>query len=205
MNNKDWEYWERVIINKHTVVAEVTLHNRTSPQIITPYSLKEDLYVDYYWGTGPSRCSSDIRTINILADYGEEPERHKESRKWWNRLNIDFLTTYYPTTRHQEPVPDFNESYLGWISPEGDYIVAAYGDHDGMARIIYLEESGELLSGIEAREILLEEMGWVILHGSFILGRSETEDLTKQQYDMIMKLSEVTDIHEFSYESREIV
>lgn len=199
-----FDVWYEVLTKKHTVIAEVTIHGETMPQIITPYLIEEDGYVSYYWGLGPSRCGGKLSTIKILKDFGPEPDGI-EGDRWWKNLNKEYLLTYYPTTRYDKAVPDKNETFLGWISPEGEYIISAFGNHDSTARVIYLEETGKLKYGTEARELLTEELGWVMVHGHFIIGRTETQDLTEAQYKVAKDLVEKGVVFEYSVEGREIV
>lgn len=180
----------------HLLAAKVTLHNRDSVQLITPYKIS-DTEVDFYWNTGPSRCMLTMDNIEILHDYGEVSRKSRRLDK----VDLHFLKTYYPA-EPCEPKPDENGHFYSWIAPNGDFYYCRYGDHDSTARTIYANLYDEVLSGYEAREELLKT--WVRLSSpNYVFGRSDGDDysITKAQKEIIESINETFGT-EFYFEFR---
>lgn len=203
------------------VVAEINFGGPVSPSIITPFEkIDDDEGYLFYWDIGPSYASAEFIRLGIpergqakiLYVYG--PEYKRDSKHYnWDKVDLHFLKAYYFPKPQDPPEPDDDGSFLGFISPDGQYYQSIYGNHDGTARSILACLFDEVISGRKAREKLL--IDWIqILGKNYIVGRKEEQEnsnlleytITAEQKEVARKIESFWDGADFwSLEFREVV
>lgn len=155
-------------------------------QIIIPYDIKDNL-VYYKNGFGVSWATVDIDDVEILHNYG----KLQNNTKWLD----DVERHYYKTYHFLEPVDVMNtepEFKYGWLSPDGLFYECPYGDHDSTAKAICIFLYDLVLSTFDAREHLIKT--WLRVYNDFASGREDTEDMTLEQRNILIKLGEYWDV-----------
>lgn len=193
------------------VVAEVYIGGNVSVSLIKPYAEEKDGWTRFYWDNGPSRCSArfvdkeddlepgEARVVHVYGKLRETDDRA------WDAMDLHFLTTYYPAKPSDPPQPDFNGHYFGWIAPNGDYYIAPYGSHDGVARTICASLFGQVMHGVKARELLIKTWLQARNDGN-VYGRMDTWDITESQLATIKKIEAQSGVnYEVVYELRKVV
>ncbi len=193
------------------VAAEVYIGGNVSVSLIKPYAEEKNGWTKFYWDNGPSRCSArfvdkegdlepgEARVVHV---YGKLRETDDHT---WDAMDLHFLTTYYPAKPSDPPQPDFIGHYFGWIAPNGDYYIAPYGSHDGVARTICASLFGQVMGGVKARELLIKTWLQARNDGN-VYGRMDTWDITKSQLATIKKIEKQSGIdYGVVYELRKVV
>lgn len=186
---------------RELVAANINVGGEAVVSLVTPYMYDAKRRIlSFYWFNGPTRASAILKRdgepgdeeMVVLRSYGRLAEDDDEG---WEKAELDFLLTYHPMRPVSPPTPDHRGEWHGWIAPNGDYYVVAYGDHDGAAKAIMATRYNLLRPSSVARERLLVD--WLQLRqtgkdNGLLVGRMEHSDITKAQAATVRAINELT-------------